>query len=277
MMRRWQRVVMPVLTCLAMLVAGAVPADTGISRVVTLSPHLAELVALLDDSSLLVGVSDYSDSPASVQRIPRIGGAGGFDLEAILALQPDLVLGWQGGNREQDLSLLRSHGLNVHSIPGETLDDIRSALLMLGELLDKAPAARREASRFDERLRTLNARFADRPRRVAFIEISRQPLMGLAGRHPFSAALQLCGIENILRDSDRSALHVDLESVLARQPDFILLQQKPSDPLWSERLTFYQIDGVNRRPLSYDANLALRQTPRLLDAVEQVCRSAIVD
>ena len=55
---------------------------------------------------------------------------------------------------------------------------------------------------------------------------------------------------------------------------YILLQVKPGDPTLADRQAFYHIDGRARRSLYYDADLALRQTPRLLDAVEEVCRAA---
>jgi ABC-type Fe3+-hydroxamate transport system substrate-binding protein len=262
------------LACMALLLGGMALADSAARRVVTLAPHLAELVALLGSADRLVGVSEYSDYPDGVKRVPRVGGAGGFDLEAIIALQPDLVLGWQGGNRAQDLALMRAQGLNVHSIRGETLFDIRTALLSLGVLLGREQLARQEVDAFDATMRRLEADNAGKPPRRIFIEISQQPLMGLTGRHPFSAALEMCALENILRDSDQSALHVDLEGVLAQQPDYILLQLKPGDPMLADRQAFYHVDGKVRRSLYYDADLALRQTPRLLDAVAQVCQAA---
>jgi iron complex transport system substrate-binding protein len=82
-------------------------------RIVSLSPHITELLFAAGAGSSVVGVSEYSNYPAAAETIPRISGGGGLDMEAILALRPDLVIAWQSGNPGQQVKHLQSLGLTV--------------------------------------------------------------------------------------------------------------------------------------------------------------------
>ena len=64
-------------------------------KIVTLSPHLAEMIYELGSESSLVGVSSYTDYPESAKSIPRIGDAFVLDLERMALLDPDVILAWE--------------------------------------------------------------------------------------------------------------------------------------------------------------------------------------
>lgn len=252
----------------------ATPARAADSQqVVTLSPHLAELMFLLGAGDRLVGVSEYSDYPVQAKSIPRIGGAVGVDAERILSLAPDLVLAWQGGTRETDIALLRKLGLNVVSIKGETLEDIPLALSQLGSLLGRQQAADREAEAFRQQQKELHEKYAAAPRTSVFIQISIQPLMALSGKHTFSAGLEACNAVNVFTDLSQPAAMVDLETILARHPRYILVPDSVSDADAAASLLRYRQPGRDNavEMIRFDADRAFRQTPRLLGAVAEVC------
>lgn len=101
--------------------------------------------------------------------------------------------------------------------------------------------------------------------------------MGLTNLHPFGAALALCGLENIFSDVDNAAIITDLESILSRNVDYVLLRQNATSDENIIRKDFYRInDNSDVAFISFDEDMAFRQTPRLLDAVEQVCRDVHV-
>ena len=75
-------------------------------RIVSLAPHVTEMLFAAGAGERVVGAVDYSDYPEAAQRIARVGGYTRIDLEAVAALRPDLVIGWQSGNREGDLARL---------------------------------------------------------------------------------------------------------------------------------------------------------------------------
>ena len=93
-------------------------------RIVSLSPHITELLFATGAGSSIVGVSAYSNYPAAAATIPRISGGSSLDMEAILALQPDLVVAWQSGNPEHQVKRLQSLGLTVFLSEPRRLEDI---------------------------------------------------------------------------------------------------------------------------------------------------------
>lgn len=251
-------------------------AESSPQRIITLSPHLAELVVLLGTGEQLLGVAEHSDFPSQVKKIPRIGGATGLDMERILTIKPDLILAWQGGTRETDIQALKEQGIRVVSIRSESLEDIPESISTLGKLLNQQQQSAKLVALFNKQRNQIFKMYRESPVHRFFIEISSQPLMALSNRHSFGAGLRLCNLENIFADEDKAAIIVDLESIISRKIEFVLLRKsvtENADELAS-RKAFYQIkEGDVASVISFDEDAAFRQTPRLLDAVEQVCRN----
>lgn len=242
-------------------------------RIITLSPHLAELVFTLKAGDRLVGVSDYSDYPPAASSITRIGGAAGADVERILSLQPDLILAWKGGTKEGDISQLRNVGLNVIAIKGESIDDIPASLVTLGELLGRQKMANQKAAAFRHNMDMLSSRYTTKPNVPVFIEVSARPLMALSNKHTFSAGLEACGVINIFSDLSQAAANVSLESVLTRKPAYVLVPDSVNSIDFAESLVRYQQarDGSVKAVVRFNADKAFRQTPRIIDAITEVC------
>ena len=96
--------------------------------------------------------------------------------------------------------------------------------------------------------------------------------MGLTNLHPFGAGLELCGLENIFSDIDKAALVTDLESILSRDVDYVLLRHSETSDEYTIRKNFYRIsDESTVSFIPFDEDSAFRQTPRLLDAIDSVC------
>ena len=258
---------------IGVLYASSLPADqTNPQRIITLSPHLAELVYLLGAGDQLSGVVEHSDYPLSVKKIPKIGGASGLDVERILSINPDLILAWQGGSRETDIQKLTELGLRVVSIKSSSLEDIPDSLKDIGVLLNKQQQATILINNFNENRAQISERYGDQSSHRIFIEISSQPLMGLTNLHPFGAGLELCGLENIFSDVDKEALVTDLESILSRDVDYVLLRRSTASNEGVARKDFYRInDDSEVKFISFDEDMAFRQTPRLLNAIDNVC------
>lgn len=101
-------------------------------RVVSLLPSLTETVCELGQCQLLVGVDRYSNYPERVTQLPRVGGGLDPNIEAIVALHPDVVL---MANTSHVAERLQDLGLKVLVLEPKTLADVRTAILTLGELL----------------------------------------------------------------------------------------------------------------------------------------------
>ena len=101
-------------------------------RIVSVAPHLTELVYTAGAGERMVGADAYSDYPAAARALPRIGDAFQVDYEQVLALHPDLVLVWDSGTPEPVIEKLRSLGLRVERITTSRLEDIATAIRRIG-------------------------------------------------------------------------------------------------------------------------------------------------
>lgn len=241
-------------------------------RVITLSPHLAELVYALGSGDQLVGVIDHSDYPAQAKSIPRIGSATGLDMERILSLDPDLILAWDGGSRETDINKLKSLGLRVVSIKSESIHDIPLSIRVLGDLFSQQQKTDEIIQAFEKNVSQIKELYRGAVEKKVFIEISSKPLMSLTNRHSFSVGLELCGLKNIFSKINKAAIITDLESILNHKPDYVLLRSSVDKNELDNRKNFYQLSDSNQPQfIKFDEDTAFRQTPRLLNAVREVC------
>lgn len=248
----------------------AVPAK----RIVSLAPHLTELLFAAGAGERLVGVSEHSSYPVQAQQLPTVGGGAGLDLEAIIALQPDLVVAWQSGNSAGQLAQLERFGLRLfYSEPGE-IDAIATTLERFGTLAGTESQGSEAAQAFRDGVAGLAERFAGREPVSVFYQIWERPLMTINGDHMISAWLRLCGGANVFAQLPELAPAVSLEAVLAADPQLIIAGRyaaKGAD--WEQTWRAWpQLRAVAGHHLyTVPAEMMERQTPRALIAAEQLC------
>lgn len=243
-------------------------------RIVSLAPHITELLFDAGAGDAVVGASAFSDYPEPARHLPRVGGGSGIDLEAVVALQPDLVIAWASGNPAAQVRRLRALGLTVFESEPRSLEDIPRTLQRFGRLAGTRDTADRAATAFNQRLRALRARYAGRRPLRVFYQAWDRPLMTVNGAHIISDVLALCGGVNIFAEQPGLAPPVSTEAVLARDPQVILIGAGSADagPLTARWSRWPQLQAVrDGHVLSVPRDLLVRMTPRLLDGVEQVC------
>jgi iron complex transport system substrate-binding protein len=240
-------------------------------RVISLSPALTELVFDAGGGDRLAGVDSASDTPDAALALPRVGDAAGLDFERAIALRPDLILLWRSGNKASDRARLTTLSVPVFESEPRRLEDIARTLRTLGTLLDTRSTAERQAAAFEQRLSGLRGRYAAAPPVSAFVEIWHQPLMTLNGAHLVTDALSVCRVNNPFAALRTLAGSVSLEDVLAADPAAIVSATGfPDDVQAWQRVR--SLRAVREgRVLQIDPNALTRPTPRILDAVEQVC------
>ena len=242
-------------------------------RLVTLSPHLAELVFEAGAGERLVATVEYSDHPGAAVRLPRVGDAFRLDLEAIVAHRPDLVIAWGSGSPPAALAQLEDLGLRVWSVEIRSPAGIAHTLRSLGAATGSAVTAERAAQRVERRLDALTRRYANAPVLDYFYQVDERPLFTVNGRHLISQGLALCGGRNIFAGEPGLAFQVAQEAVIAADPDalFAPSAEGREDPLRAWR-QWPALRAVRHEALFLlPADAISRATPRWLDALESAC------
>jgi iron complex transport system substrate-binding protein len=214
-----------------------------------------------------------ADWPPQASRLPRVGDARALDLERILALAPDLVVAWPYLAPAQ-LERLRALGFAIYVSNPHTPEAIAADIEKLGVLAGSPDAATQAAAAFRARLAALHETARDGPKLPVFYEIWNQPLYTIGGGHLITAAIDLCGGENVFAGLTLPAPQVSVESVLAAEPAAIIAGTDDAvRPAWlDEWKRWRHLPAVAYGNLFVvDANLLHRAGPRFADGVAQLC------
>jgi len=243
------------------------------SRLITLSPHLAELVFAAGAGALLVATVAYSNFPPEVADLPLVGDAFRIDIERIHQLKPDLILAWQSGNPPTALSQLEQLGFSVWTMeilqPGEIADSVQA----IGRASGTETHAAEVAQNLRDRITQLRKSLAQRQPVSYFYQVAAQPLYTVNGQHLISRGLALCAGENVFAELPGLAPQIGLEAVLLADPMALIAPEisDQTDPLaqWAAWPRLRAVQQGNQLLLPADA--ISRATPRFLDAVELAC------
>ena len=244
-------------------------------RIVSLSPHITELLFAAGAGEQVVGVSAYSNYPPEAERLPQVSSGGGLDLERILSLKPDLVIAWQSGIPAAQLDHLQRLGLTVFYSEPADIEAIATSLERFGQLAGSLEIARRAASDFRQQVAALRQKYSGGSTVRVFYQIWQDPLMTVNGRHMISHWLTLCGGENIFATLPALSPVVDVEAVLAEDPDAIVAGWYPGKAdTWKDYwLRWPALRAVRQgHLLTVAAETMDRQTPRAVQAARQLCR-----
>jgi len=243
-------------------------------RIVSLAPHATELLFGAGAGRQVVAVIEFSDFPPEAQTLLRVGGSRGLDLERIVAAKPDLVIAWQSGNSAAQVERIEKLGIPVFRSEPRTLDDVARSLERFGMLAGHTEQGREAARKFRGRIATLRQQYAARAPVRVFYQAWHQPLMTVGGPHVISDVMTLCGAVNVFSRIDSPGPTVDIESVVAANPQLIVGGAADGGDLRDLRMwqAWPQIAAVrDQRFTILDAALITRHTERIAIGAEQLC------
>jgi iron complex transport system substrate-binding protein len=243
-------------------------------RIVTLAPHATEMLYAAGAGDRLIGTVDFSDYPPAAKKVARIGSYDRFDLEAISALKPDLIIAWESGNPAAQVDKLKALGLTVYVSQPNRMEDVAGQLERIGQLAGTESTAKAAAAQFRQRLETLHRNNAGKPKVRVFYQIWKAPLMTVGGPQIISSAIRLCGGENVFGHLTQMAPTVSVEAVLAADPEAIVATgMGDARPDWlNDWNKWPRMTAVKRGNLFHiHPDLMQRHTPRILDGAEQLC------
>ncbi len=244
-------------------------------RIVSLAPHITELLFAAGAGADVVGTVAYTDYPAAAQRIPHIGDSAQLDLERIIALKPDLIVVWLHGNSQRQLDRLLEIGIPVFYNEPHRLDDIARSIEQFGQLAGAESIALSAASVFRAREAEIRASYAGRRPVTVFYQIWDKPLMTINGDHLISDVIRLCGGKNVFAALTQAVPVISTEAVVTADPEAIFGATTEANP--KGNLNGWQnwprINAVAHGNLfGITADLISRYTLRILEGAQKMCK-----
>lgn len=247
--------------------------DKPAMRVVSLLPSLTESVCALQACDRLVGVDRYSDWPAQVQRLPKVGGGLDPSIESIVALRPDVVLASYSSRATDRLAAL---GIKVVALQTQTHADVRKGLKRIAALLG-LPAGKADAMWLQiEQGIARAAQSVPEPARGkrVFMEVSRGPFA--AGEASFiGETLTALGMKNVVPAAQGPFPRLNPEFVVRADPDLLLLTYRAAQdsalyPAWQ------QLRAVRQQRVcrfgQQESNLLVHPGPRMAEGADLLAR-----
>lgn len=241
-------------------------------RIVSLAPHVTELLFAAGAGNSVIAVTDQSDFPAAALRLPSIGSGTRPDFERIVSLKPDLIVAWKSGINAQRIARLRALGIPVFLSEPHNLEQIATSLERLATLAGSTQG-KTEADKFRKTLQELSSRFAGREPVTVFYQIWSRPLMTLNDTHLAGKVLQLCGAKNIFGHLAQLAPVVSQEAVVQADPAAIILTDDHQQALirWHRHTKMRAV--LENQLLKVDGALLNRASPRILQGTAMLCDS----
>ena len=243
-------------------------------RIVSLAPHVTEVLFAAGLGERIIGAVSYSDYPEEAKMIPRVGGYNNLDIERIVTLQPDLVVAWYEGNHPAQLDSLRRMGITVYTSNPLQLDDIPDTIERLGQLGGTERQATNAATEYRQILASLRTRYSQQKPLRVFYQIWHQPLMTINAEHLIGKVISLCGGQNIFADLKALTPTVSTEAVLQGVPEIIIASgMGEARPEWLDDWRKWQhLPAVRNEALYFiPPDILQRHGPRILEGAAQLC------
>ena len=250
-------------------------------RIVSLSPGGTEMLFAAGAGGQVVATVEYSDVPAAARSVPRIGDALAIDMERLVLVHPDVVVAWPAGGNPAQREKIARLGIPLYQQQTSRLAELAPSVRRLGALAGTEATAGEAARAIEARLAALEREYAAGAwgagrHPTVLLQVWNRPIYTVGGRHLMSDALALCGARNVFADLREPGPVVDIEAVIARDPDIIIAAGPPGEsaawlPDWRR---FPTLAAVRQgRLLAFEDQALSRLGPSFLDATEALCRA----
>lgn len=248
--------------------------DHPAQRIISLAPHITELLYEIGAGSFIVGTVEYSDYPPEAKTIRRIGRHNALNLETIVTQKPDLVIAWRSGNPVHQVEKIISLGIPVYYSDPVKLSDVANSLLRFGQLTGLNENGRQAQQAFTQHYEQLQQRYRHKAKVKVFYEIWSQPMMTVSGKHVINEVIELCGGENVFKTLPSLTPSVNIEAVLEADPEVIIASGVgDGPPPWLAQWNrWHDLSAVKNHHVYFvNPDYIHRQSSRILTGAERVC------
>ncbi len=249
-------------------------------RIVSLAPGATEMLFAAGAGAQVIATVEYSDQPDAARRVPRIGDAVAVDLERLVLLHPDVVVAWPGGGNAAQRARIARLAIPVYDQQLGRLSELAPAIRRLGVLAGTEAQAASAAGAIEAQLAALRGSFGARhggqPPPTVLLQVWNRPIYTVGGRQLMSDALTVCGARNVFADLPEPGPVVDIEAVIARNPDIIIAAGPPGESAtwledWKRLPTLKAVRSG--RLIAFDDQALSRLGPSVIGATGELCRA----
>ncbi|MGY0694903.1 cobalamin-binding protein [Virgibacillus sp. FSP13] len=248
-------------------------------RVVSICPSNTEIVAYLEKTDLLVGVDNFSDWPAEVQRLPKVGPDLSIDMKKVVELKPDLVLASLSvPGMEKNIEALDEYELPYIILNPNSLEEIADDIQTVGEALNCAKRGQEKADSFRREIATFKEKAQNKEEKPClYWEWWPKPVFTPGKVNWLTEISKLAGARNIFDTEDEASVQTNWEDVKMRDPDHICMvwvgvkEEKMRPELVIKRPGWENMKAIQTGNIHVlEESLYCRPSPRLLEGLRKL-------
>lgn len=250
-------------------------------RIISICPSNTEVIALLGLTDSLIAVDDFSDWPQAVNTLPKLGPDLSIDLDALEALQPDIVLSSLSvPGMEKNVEGLKERGIPQLVLNANSLDEIIEEVRLIGKMCGVKNRAEEVATAYEAKrheLHTISQSIDHHP--SLYWEWWPNPIFTPGKVNWLTEISQLAGGRNAFEDVELASIMTDFDDVKNRNPDYIFLSwvgvayERINPKVVLKRDGWQEMDAVkNERIFKMEEWLYCRPSPRLLIGAIQLAK-----
>lgn len=252
-------------------------------RIISLAPSITEILFYLGLGNKVTAVTDYCDYPEEARHKRKIGWIISPDVEKIISLKPDIVFATAEGNRSDIVDTLERVHIRVYVLDPHTIEDVLREIISIGEITGREKPAKKRVNELSRRINTIkkkvNIKHKENERfpiknlrndkiRVLYL-ISTEPIVSAGPGSFIHDIINSSGGVNILAQSPVRYPRVEMEEIVLRDPEVIIVSADSSDikKPWKKR--WGSISAVkNDRIYTIDPDIISRPGPRIVEGIE---------
>jgi len=251
--------------------------DGAPKRIISLAPSLTEILYALGLGERVVGVTRFSTYPPEAASKPQVGSYINLNVEKILSLRPDLVIGTKDGNEPGVVDMLQQAGIAVFIVNPRDVQEAIGTIATIGRVCGIPERAANLTRQLEKRLNTVIQRTKSKKKPLVFLQINLKPIMTVNRDTFHHDLIRLSGGRNMTAEASITYPRISIEEVIQRMPDVILISSMERGGRYEkarqEWMQWTSIPAVqNGRVHLIDSDLIDRPSPRIIDGLEAMAR-----
>ncbi|WP_274309077.1 ABC transporter substrate-binding protein [Solibacillus daqui] len=245
-------------------------------RIISLVPSNTEILFGLGLNDQIIGVSDNDTYPEEALTKEKVGGME-FNLEQIIALEPDLVLAHESGMysfNEEAIAQLEAVGIPVFVVKdAKTFEETYSTIEQIGRITNKVQEAKDIIASMKEGIEEIEMKVADLEEKSVFVVVGTDPDLYAAGQDTFiNEMLEVLNVENAVPELGWPMYSA--EQFVSSNPDTILVTYENDIEEITTNDAYAEMTAVKNGEVKLvDADTTSRQGPRLVEGIESIAEA----
>ncbi len=246
-------------------------------RIISLAPSITEILYFIGLGDRLVGVTMFSYYPEEATKKPKVGPYSEINIERVISLNPDLVIGTADGNNRGDVEMLEEVGIPVYIVNPRNIDQVLHSIEKIGEVCGVNIRTKRLASNLRQRVMVIKEKLKRAERPLVLLVINMKPIISVGRGTMHNDLIKLSGGRNMIESQKIPYPKINMEEIIKKRPDVIIISSMERggefDKAKRAWIRWSTLPAVQKGDVYLiDSDLIDRASPRIIQGLEEMAK-----